>query len=508
MEDKINKKTRVRFAPSPTGNLHVGTARAVLFNYFYARKEGGVVVFRSEDTDKERSKKEYENDIIRSLKWLDLDWDEGITLEGEKGAYGPYRQSERGEIYREKVKKLLEKGLAYYCFCNKESLEKMREEQRQKKEPPRYEGRCFSLKKEERDELIKKGGDFVVRIRVPEGKIISFKDKIRGEVKFSSNDIGGDFVIARKDFSPLYNFACAVDDAKMEITHVIRGEDHISNTPKQIIVHEALGADIPIFAHLPLLLGQDKSKLSKRHGATSVLEYKEKGYLSEALLNFIALLGWHPGGNEEIYSVKEIIEKFSLKDCQKSGAVFDIKKLDYINGHYIRKKNIEDLTKLCIPYLIKEGLVREDDVSKDNYFLPKKNETVKIEHLVKVISLYQERMKKLSEVGELVDYLLMSDIKYEKELLFWKKSSKEETLIVLEDLFKTIESIDVWEKEKVEEVLFGIAEEKGDRGSVLWPLRAALSGKKASASPFDIIMVLGKDEALKRLKIAKNKLLG
>ncbi len=500
-------KKRVRFAPSPTGNLHIGAARTALFNFLFARKNNGVFVLRIEDTDKERSRREYEDDIMRSLEWLGISWDEG-----------PYKQSERKDIYKKYVLQLLEKGKAYYCFCKKEKLDQEKEEQRKRKEPPRYNGNCFSLSAGEREKLIEKGESFVIRLKIPEKEVIEFKDHIRGKVKFNLSDIGGDFVIAKEDFSALYNFVCAVDDYEMKITHVIRGEDHISNTPKQILIQKALGVTTPDYAHIALTLGTDKSKLSKRHGAVSLNEYKEKGYLPEALVNFIALLGWHPGGDKEIYTIDEIIEKFSLSDCQKSGAIFDIKKLDYINGYYIRQMETEELTKLCIPYLLDAGLINaefEEDQyppayggvqPKVAYYLPETKEKIEFSKIVSVISLYQERMKVLSETKDLVDYFFKKEIAYDKDLLFWKNADEKETVENIEKCIGAISLIEKWEKKPIEEKLLEEAGKQKDKGKMLWPLRAALSGKKASASPFDILWVLGREESLKRLKMAKNKL--
>ncbi len=501
------KKVRVRFAPSPTGLFHVGSARTALFNFLFAQKNGGDFILRIEDTDRERSKREYEQDIMRSLDWMGISWDEG-----------PYRQSEREDIYKKHLLHLLKEKKAYYCFCTKEELKDAKEQQRKRKEPPRYEGKCFSLSDLEREKLIKEGRGFVVRLRIPQGEVLEFNDQIKGKVKFNAKDIGGDFVIAKGDLSALYNFVCAVDDHEMEITHIIRGEDHLSNTPKQILVQRALNFNTPEFAHMALTLGTDKSKLSKRHGAVSLGEYMEKGYLSESFVNFIALLGWHPGGEEEIYSLDEIIKKFSLKDCQKSGAVFDIKKLEYINGYYIRKMETGKLTNLCIPYLVSAGLISAEFEEeqyppayggvqpKVSYYVPALQEKITFDKMVEIISLYQERMKLLSETKDLVDYFFLEEIDYEKTLLSWKDAKEGETEENLQKCIDTITSLGKWDKSLIEKTLLEEAGKGGDRGKMLWPLRVALSGKKASAGPFDIIWVLGREKTLKRLKTAVNKL--
>ncbi len=496
------KKVRTRFAPSPTGPFHVGSARTALFNYLFTRKSGGVFVLRIEDTDKERSNSKYEEDIIRSLEWLGIDWDEGV----EKGKYGPYRQSKRGEVYKKYLKQLLEEGKAYRCYCSAKDLEKEREEQRKRGEAPRYSGKCAQLKKE-------KEGDFVVRFRLPQKEEIHFKDLIRKEVSFKVEDIG-DFVIGKSDFSPLYNFAVVVDDHEMQITHVIRGEDHISNTPRQIVLQEALDFHTPYYAHLPLILGPDKSKLSKRHAAVSMYEYREKGYLPEAMINFLSFLGWNPGGEREIYSLEEIIKEFDIERCKKGGAVFNIKKLDSINGEYIRSKDSEELAKMCIPFLVNSGLLYVE--WEEEQFVPayggkeltsslfdKDGKEVKMEKISQVVSICKERMRNLAEITELADYFFI-EVEYDKELLQWKDMSTEEIHSSLEKGIEAISRIENWELSEIEEVLTKEAGE--NKGPFLWPFRVALSGKKASAGPFEIAWVLGREETLKRLKKAKNKL--
>ncbi len=473
----MNNNIRVRFAPSPTGKLHIGAARVGLFNFIFAKKNNGQFLLRIDDTDKERSTKENEENIMRSLDWLNISWDEN-----------PVYQSQRKEIYKKYIKKLLDEGSAYYCFCTKEELEKEREKQREAKTPPRYSGQCYKLTKEEQEKMTSSGQDFTIRVRISDKEQVEFDDEIRGKVKFRLSDIGGDFVIAKKDLSALYNFASAIDDYEMKITHVIRGEDHISNTPKQIVIFNAIGAKSPKFAHLPMILAEDKSKLSKRHNAPSITEYKEKGYLKEAVINFIALLGWNPDEDNDIFPMKKIIEKFSLKDCQKSGAVYSEKKLDYINGHHIRKLDIEELTNLCLPYLKKNNLIERDENK---------------EKLKEIISLYQERMKKLSEISDLTDYFFKDELDYQEELFLWKKQTKKDTLEALKKGKEALKSIKKWDKESIESTLLDVANKEENRGNILWPIRVALSGKKSSAGPFDIVRVLGKERSLKRIEKAE-----
>lgn len=355
-EFKLEKagEVRVRIAPSPTGPLHIGTARTALFNYLFAKKYKGSFILRIEDTDVERSKKEFERDIMENLRWLGIEWDEGPDVGGN---FGPYRQSERREIYKKYLTKLLQEGKAYYCFCTKEELEAEKQYLLSIGQPPVYSGKCANLPKEKVKEFLDQKKPSVIRFKTPIKKVV-FEDLIRGKIEIDSALIG-DIVIAKDLENPLYNFACVIDDFEMKITHVIRGEDHLSNTPKQILIQEALGFPSPKYAHLPLILGPDRSKLSKRHGATSIAEYKKQGFLPEALVNFIAFLGWHPETERYIYSMAGLIKDFSLERIQKSGAVFNIKRLEFLNGFYIRQKSVDKLTELCLPYLIESGLIEK-----------------------------------------------------------------------------------------------------------------------------------------------------
>jgi len=511
-------EVRVRFAPSPTGFLHIGSARTALFNFLFARKYNGIFILRIEDTDKERVKPEYEQEIMESLRWIGIEWDEGPDVGGK---YGPYRQSERGEIYKKYLEKLLEEGKAYYCFCSPEELESEREYFLSIGQAPRYSGKCRNLPKEVVEKYIKEGKPYVIRFKTPPKKV-EFEDLIRGKIRFDMS-LSGDFVIARNFYSPLYNFACVVDDFEMKISHVIRAEDHLSNTPKQILIQEALGFPRPFYAHLPLILGPDKSKLSKRHGATSISEYRKQGYLPEALINFMALLGWNPGNNREFYSLNSLIKEFSLERVQKSGAVFNIKKLDFLNGFYIRQKTAEKLTELCIPYLVEAGLIeiefREIQYppaygAKELslvYKIVETKEEIDFDTLKKIISIYQERLKKLSEIAELTDFFFKKELKYEKNLLKWKDMTEEEILNSLQRLENLLSKISDWTKENLEKILMeearkfseSINREAGDRGYLLWPLRAALTGKEASAGPFEIAEILGKEKTLLRIRRAK-----
>jgi len=524
--DLKTEEVRARFAPSPTGALHIGGARTALFNYLFARKNKGKFILRIEDTDKERSKKEWEETIFKGLNWLGISWDEGPVSSDLKekigknieyiGSYGPYRQSERTQIYRKYLEKLIKEDKAYYCFCTKEEIDAYREYLFSIGKPPVYSGKCRNLSKDVIEKNLREKKPYIIRFKTPEGLKIQFFDKIRGKIEVES-DFLGDFCIAKDLDTPLYNFSCVVDDFEMKITHVIRGEDHISNTPKQILLQKALGFPTPEYAHLPLILGPDRKKLSKRYGGFSLEEYKAQGYLPEAIVNFLAFLGWNPKKKAEIYSLDELISEFSIEGIQKGGAIFNIKKLDWLNGVYIRKKSLDELTQLCLPYLEKSGFIKKNDdsVRMENELLPvssyitKRGDIISFNDLKKVIGLYQERLKKLSEVIELLDFFFEESITYPKELLKWKDTSDKETYNSLDKAYKILFKIkeEEFNKENIEKSLLKIVNEYPDRGYVLWPLRVALTGKKASAGPFEVAEILGKERVLKRIKEAQKLLL-
>jgi glutamyl-tRNA synthetase len=455
---------RTRFAPSPTGNLHIGGVRTALFNYLFAKKNKGQFILRIEDTDKERSKPEFEKDIINTLKWLGVKWNKS-----------PVRQSERTKIYRKYLEKLLSEKKAYYCFCSPEELEINRKEQQSRGLAPKYSGKCLALSDEEVKKNLEQKKSFVIRFKISD-KIVEINDLIRGKVSFNTGLLG-DIVIAKNLDTPIFHFSNVVDDYEMKISHVIRGEEHLPNTPRHILLQEALGFSTPQYAHIPLILAPDRSKLSKRHGAVSAGEYKKQGYLPEALINFLAFLGWNPGTDKEIFSLKDLIKEFSLEKIQKAGAIFNIQRLDYLNGLYIRQMPIRKLTKLCQQYV------------------PKINE--------KAVSLYRERLKMLSEIVELTDFLFKDEIFYDKNILKWKDMTNEEVSLSIDKSIKVLSSIKDkdWKRGVIEKKLLEEAGEK--RGNLLWPLRVALSGKKASAPPFEIAEFLGKEKTLKRLENAK-----
>ncbi|MDO8524037.1 MAG: glutamate--tRNA ligase [bacterium] len=498
MTNEQKKEIRVRMAPSPTGPFHIGSARTALFNYLFAKKYQGKFIIRIEDTDQTRSKKEWEDSIKKSLNWLGLDYDEGLE---KGGPYGPYRQSERSEIYKKYIEKLLAKGNAYWCSCSQEV-----------KTPNQVHIHKCDCAENQKGQ-IRTG---VIRFRTPEIEI-SFNDLSKGKITYDAS-LFGDMVIAKNLDEPLYNLACVVDDFEMQISHVIRGEEHISNTPRQILLAGALNIKPPQYLHLPLILNQQRAKLSKRDPsiAAKVSDYIEQGYLQEAVVNFIAFLGWNPGGKEEIFSLKELEKEFSIEKIQKSGAIFNAQKLDFLNGYFIRKMPLEKLTELCLPYLADAGLVggpaRNASQARHNFAdVSGRSDAgggVAIEKIAPMVALYQERLKKLSEIPELIDFFFKENLEYEKELLIWKGAGDSEIIDNLDKLLNIISNIEEsnWTKEKLNEIIMPIANEIGDRGKILWPLRVVLSGKKASAGPFEIAEVLGKGKTIQRIKQAIEKL--
>lgn len=477
----MNKEIIVRIPPSPTGLLHVGTVRTALFNYLFAKKNKGKIIFRFEDTDTERSEKEYEENILSGLKNLWLDFDEG-----------PFYQSQRADIYRKHLEILLKNGSAYFCFCSKEELEKKREEQIAKKLPPRHDCDCQKMPREKVKERLDSGELAVVRFKVGELKDIIFDDLVRGEVKINTREIS-DFVIAKDLNNALYNFCVVVDDYEMNVSHIIRGEDHIPNTPKQILIYEAFGWEIPCFAHLPLILNEDKSKLSKRKNKVSVDDFLQDGILPEALINFLALLGWNTADEKEIFTLEELIQEFDLARVQKGGAIFDEKRLLWINGVWIRQKSTEEFAKIVEPYLKKANI----DYLKNGEDFYKK-----------ALLMVQERMKKLSESAELLGFFFNDNLHYEKDLFVHEKMNVDinlakEALDEAENLLKNIDENN-WTEENLEEKLVELIKKLSwKNGQLLWPVRVALTGEKFSPGVFELLSIFGKEESLKR--IAKGK---
>jgi len=498
-------EVRTRFAPSPTGFFHIGSARTALFNYLFSKQKQGSFVLRIEDTDAERSKPEFEKDIIKSLKWLGIEWTEGPDIGNGRG---PYRQSERTKIYEKYLKKLLAENKAYYCFCSPEELDAKRQDQMARGEAPKYDGKCSSLSAAQIKKNIEEDKNSVIRLRTSDKKIV-FSDLIRGEVKFDAKLIG-DFVIAKDLKTPLFYLAGAIDDYEMKISHLIRGEEHISNTPKQILIQEALGFPKPVYGHIPLILAPDRSKLSKRHGAVAVMEYKKSGYLPETLINFLAFLGWNPGNEREIFSLASLTKEFSLENVQKGGAIFNQKRLDFLNGFYIRQKSIKKLTELCLPYLIGAKLIEpinNKTKTSKNYRIIETGEKISCLFLEKISGLYQTRIKKLSEIADFTDFFFKKELNYSKKFLKWQSMSWEEILSALSGLERILSGVKKqnWNLKNLQNVLLLEAEKMPNRGYLLWPLRVALTGKESSAGPFEVAEILGREKVLQRIKEAKEK---
>ncbi len=474
-------KVRVRFAPSPTGYLHVGGARTALFNWLFARHHGGKFILRIEDTDRERSKPEYEEAILRDLLWLGLDWDEGPSL---GGPFGPYRQTERAPLYREQLKKLLGLGAAYHCFCTYKELEGERLAAQASGKSYRYSGKCRNLPAGEAEAKRKAGTPFSVRLKVPEGST-TFQDLIRGLVTVDHGEID-DFILVRSGGEPTYNFVAAVDDALMEISHVIRGDDHLSNTPKQILLYRALGLAPPQFAHIPLILGPDRTPLSKRHGANSVGEFKRQGYLPEALMNYLALLGWSFDGKTEIFSRDELIRRFGLDRVVKSPARFDYDKLQWLNGHYIREADEERIYQLCLEYLWDADAINSDFMREGGQALRRMVGTVK------------NSLKTISDVGDQLTYFLGEVHSYDAQGL--EKYMVPETVPVLEQAVWVLEETLDFNAMSLEEKFRKKATETGRKfADFVHPMRLAVTGKTSSPNLFELIEILGKGRCIVRL---------
>ena len=489
----MNRKStpvRVRIAPSPTGSPHIGTARTALFNWLFARKEGGTFVLRVEDTDKERSKVEFEPEITEGLRWLELDWDEGPDWRKKsdgswettsKGEYGPYRQSERTDIYKRYLEQLLKERKAYYCYCTKDDLEAEKQLMVAQGLPPKYSGHCVNLPKPPAGKT-----SSVIRFRSSEAPI-EFKDLVRGKTMFDGSLVG-DFPIAKNLETALFNFAVVVDDELMHISHVIRGEEHLPNMPRQILIQRACGFKEPTYLHLPLILSPVKGKLSKRTGDTSLFLYREKGYLPEALNNFLVLLGWHPTDNQEIFTLQELVKAFDIKRVQKGGAVFDQNKLDWINAQHLKRLPTSHLARHLEPFLEEAKLTPPAPL------------------LHKAIEAERARMKTLKDfIGNAKFFFELGD--YDTKLLSWREDALETTCRILEHVKEKLSAMDNarFDRHAVEGALSPLMEQEG-KGSVLWPLRVALSGLRASPDPLEISEVLGKEEVLRRLTIALGKL--
>lgn len=523
---------RVRFAPSPTGYLHVGGLRTALYNYLFAKKNSGTFILRIEDSDRKRFVEGAAEQLIAILDRMDMHYDEGVFLKNqderiksqgikisdskkysglvEAGEYDPYIQSERLDIYQKYAEELIEKKYAYRCFCTSERLEQLRAEQVSNKQAPRYDKQCLALTTETVQEKLNANEPSVIRLNVSaKHPDIVFVDLVRGMVTFKTQDID-DQVLMKSDGFPTYHLANVVDDHLMKISHVIRAEEWLPSTPKHILLYEAFGWEIPLFAHLPLLLNPDKSKLSKRQGDVAVEDYLTKGYLKEALINFVALLGWNPGNasTQELFTLEELVAAFDLSLVHKGGAVFDQKKLDWMNGEYIKRFSVDELfQRITVGGFFDKPLITD---------APESMRTE--EYLKKVLAIEQERLTKLSEIGEQNTFFFTSDLAYDQKDLHWKDNDDVSTRTSLsnaKDVLAAIPDTD-WTRERLEGILLeaagdhaqslgGIEAGRG-RGDFLWPLRVALTGARKSPSPFDCAWVLGKDECLRRLNDAIQRL--
>ncbi len=483
-----NREVRTRFAPSPTGDLHVGNIRTALFDWAYARHTGGKLIFRIEDTDRERVTDEYIERAIDTLKWLGLNWDEGPQVDGP---YGPYLQSQRLDIYEKWAKIFLSNGDAYNCYCSPDELEARREIQRKNNQAPGYDGKCRSISESDLQRYISEGRKPVIRMRMPEGET-RFTDLIRGEVVFDHKFVP-DFVLMRADGSPLYTLAVAVDDVLMKITHVLRGEDLLSSTPRQIRVYQAMGLnpdEYPSFAHLPFVMGTDNAKLSKRNGEVSIAWYREEGFLPEAICNYLALLGWSPGDDRENISMSELVELFNIERVNSSPARFDMKKLEAINGDKIRALTLDDFLSKALPFLIKEKVItgKPDEVEKVKKALP----------------IIQERIARLKEVVPMLRFLFVERVNFEDGNE--EKLKESQTQEVLQSAISSLEKVSAWNHQEIENALrTALLEEMGLKPRIAFgPVRIAITGSHISPPLFESMELLGRERSMQRLRAAIN----
>ncbi|MEH6948777.1 glutamate--tRNA ligase [Bacillus sp. JJ634] len=481
----MSSEIRVRYAPSPTGHLHIGNARTALFNYLYARNKGGKFIIRIEDTDTKRNIEGGEESQLKYLKWLGMDWDESIDVGGE---YGPYRQSERNDLYKKLYEELLDKGLAYKCYCTEEELEAEREAQQAKNETPKYSGKCRHLTAEEQAKLEAEGRKPSIRFVVPAGKVYTFQDMVKGEVSFESEGIG-DWVIVKKDGIPTYNFAVAVDDHLMKISHVLRGDDHISNTPKQLMIYEAFGWEPPIFGHMTLIVNESRKKLSKRDESIIqfIEQYEALGYVPQALFNFIALLGWHPGGEEEIFSKEEFIKLFDAERLSKSPALFDQQKLTWLNNQYVKQLDLDRAVEISLPHLIKAGKVAEVRTAEQD------------EWVRDLIGLYQEQMSYGAEIVDLSQLFFKEELEFEEEAK--EVLAEEQVPEVMQAFLQEVEALEAFTAEEIKKSIKAVQKSTGHKGKKLFmPIRAAATGQTHGPDLPKAIALLGKEKIKQRLQ--------
>lgn len=481
---------RVRIAPSPTGFMHIGNLRTALTNFLFARSQGGSFLVRLEDTDQKRFVEGSAIDVINSLKWAGLTWDEGIDLGSsgsiiEKGEFGPYIQSKRLPIYQQHIQELIDKGMAYYCFCSPDRLSSMRQEQTKQGQPPMYDRSCLKLPKSKIEEKLRKNEPYVIRLKMPDSGRTSFNDLIRGEVSIE-NKLIDDQVLMKSDGYPTYHFGVVVDDHLMNITHVLRAEEWVPSTPKHILIYQAFGWEVPEFGHLPQLLNMNGKKLSKRDGDVAVRDFIKKGYLPEAIINFIALLGWNPKTTQEMFSLEELVRQFDIKKINKAGAKFDYTRLNWFGSQYIKQLDDETLYERTKEYFEPLGTSREK--------------------AKKIVAIQKERIPAFAEITKGVEYLLAPAIEYDSEMLRWKEMAKQDIIAKLEDAKCALINIseESFVPEELQKTLMEVAGE--NRGELLWPLRVALTGQVKSPSPFECAWILGKEETIRRIDSAVKKL--
>jgi glutamyl-tRNA synthetase len=484
----MSSPVRVRFAPSPSGYLHVGGARTALFNYLYARHHGGVFVLRIEDTDRERSTEDSVEAIYEGLRWLGMHWDEGP---GAGGTKGPYHQSERLPLYAEASERLLREGKAYRCFCDPDELKRRRDEALKRGDPPKYDRTCLGLPRADAEARAAKGEPHAIRFKMPDGET-TWHDGVRGDVTFQNASLD-DLVILRSDRHPTYNFAAVVDDHAMEISDVLRGDDHISNTPRQIQLYRALGWEPPRFAHLPMILGPDGTRLSKRHGATSVTAFRDEGFLPEALVNFLALLGWAYDGEREIFTLEELARYFALDRVSKNPAIFNYEKLEWMNGEYFRALPLERRTDLVLEHLRSTGALPESTL-KDRAFL------------MRAVEAAGDRIKRPQHFLDYSAYLFVDRV--EPDPALWAElQAKPGTAERLRKLADALEGVAPFEHDPLEKATRGLAASEGVKaGEVIMPARIALTGKKVTPGIFDVMLLLGPERTVRRLRDAADRL--
>jgi glutamyl-tRNA synthetase len=477
---------RVRYAPSPTGEPHLGNIRTALFNWLFARSQGGAFIVRIEDTDQARKVDGATDAILEALRWLGIDWDEGPEV---GGSYGPYVQSERVEIYQEHAQRLVDEGKAYCCYCTPERLDAMRKEQQAQKRPPGYDRRCRDLTPESAAKASEENPRPVVRFRMPLEGAIVVSDAIRGDVEFEASLLD-DFVILKSDGFPTYHLANVVDDHLMEISHVMRAEEWLPSAPRHKELYKALGYELPLLVHLPMILGPDKAKLSKRHGATSALEYRNLGYLPDAMINFMSLLGWSLDDHTDVISRETLMQNFALERVASSPAVFNVEKLDWFNGLYIRALPPDDLTGLLMPWL-ERGL--PDDVERP----------IDREYARRIVPLEQERLKRLADVSEAMAFFFVEQPKYNPLRVIQKGMVRDDTRAALGAAIETLESVETWTAETLEPMLRALADRlELKAGQLFGALRVALTGQTAAPPLFDTMEVLGKERCMARLRSA------